>query len=240
MKKILFFVLISSCQVFAQSEEITNQLLGKKCKPIFEPISGEFKANHVEKIKINNQYKNLNYGFKFDNKTIDIQFHYPQNDSDNSCSYFIVFQKRINLIGKFENDFACDLDINSFKLYEGEFKNKKYLLLTCINNGSGGFSTTIIFHLFEVTNKHSILYHPLWSRYGSIACLGDFNKDGILDFLKIRNNERQTGTDTFKASLMSLDSTNIFKDLPKSKEWYFKRDYTKSNKIRIRIIKSSN
>lgn len=237
MKKILFFMLISS-QVFAQSEEVVNQIPDKKYKPIFKPILGEFTVNHVEKIKVNDEYKKLNYGFKFDSKKIDVQFHYPEKDSDNSCSYFVIFQKRINLIGKFENDFACDLDVNSFELYKGEFKNKNYLLLTCINNGSGGFATTIIFHLFDITNKNNIKYYPLWSRYGSINCFGDFNSDGVLDFLKIRNNEKQTGTDTFKTTLMTLDSLHtIFKDLPQSKHWYFKKIYTKKNRIRIKMIK---
>ncbi|PLK42105.1 hypothetical protein C0V77_22595 [Emticicia sp. TH156] len=141
----------------------------------------------------------------------------------------------------FEEGFACDIDLRTpemYQFYKFSFGNKNFIALTCINNGA---RTSFIFiHLFKL-NKDSVLYYPLWSRYGSINCLGDFNNDNVLDFLKIRSNEKQTGSDTFKASIMSLDrSETNFKDLFKSKEWYFKKVYTKRNKIQIKTIKPLN
>lgn len=199
--------------------------------------SGQVKAS-----KQNWEFKNTIQGEIYYSKLLSSVF--PLTYSyDGNCSRFEIKGKVFELNKYYGQGFACDLDFKvpeSYQFYEFSFGNKRYFALQCINNGSGSSTSLIFTHLFEIM-KDNVLYFPLWSRYGSIACLGDFNKDSILDFLKIRNNEIQTGTDTFKATLMSLDSSGIsFKDIPKSNEWYFKRVYTKKNRIEIKMIRPKN
>jgi hypothetical protein len=166
---------------------------------------------------------------------IDFPLVYKYNGD---CGIFEISGKKFPLNENFDDQFACDLDLttpSSYKIYKFVFKEKKYYALECITNGSR--TSFILIHLFDVTDNKNIIYYPLWSRYGSIKCLGDFNKDGVLDFLKIRNNEKYTGTDTFISTLMSLATNeHKFKDILESKEWVFKRVYHRNNTFRVKVL----
>ena len=187
---------------------------------------------------IKNSSQNGIYYSKLSSREFPLSYVY-----DGSCGKFSIRGSVFELDKYFENMVACDLDFKSpetYKFYKFSFDNKKYIALQCINNGSGSSTSIIFIHLFQI-NIDSIVYYPLWSRYGSIACLGDFNRDGVLDFLKIRGNELQTGKDTFNANLLSLDNKGIkFIDAPQSKKWCFKKYYTKDNEIKIKILKAVN
>lgn len=219
---ICFFMCIAILDSYAQ-----YGFVAKKLAPF-----GSIKPIKLNAIFINTKESNIYYS-KLSSLEFPLIYKY-----DGDCGKFELRGKTFNLSDSYENRLACDLDLtipNIFKVYKFIFRGQTYFALECINNGSR--TSFILIHLFKI-NKDKIEYYPLWSRYGSIKCLGDFNNDGVLDFLKIRNNEKHTGEDTFKANLMSLDSLkNRFEDYPKSKEWYFKRIYTKENSIKIEIIK---
>jgi hypothetical protein len=216
--------------------------IGIKAKSQYDFIAKQLvTSGQVKAIKQNWEFKNTNQGGTYYSNLSSSEFPLTYV-YDGNCGNFEIRGNVFALNKYFSDGLACDLDLRpeAYQFYKFDFGNKRYIALECINNGSGSATSFIFIHLFQI-NKDSVLYYPLWSRYGSIACLGDFNKDGVLDFLKIRNNEKQTGTDTFKAILMSLESTGVnFKDLPQSKEWYFKKVYTKKNKIRIKTIKPSH
>lgn len=216
---------------------IPETILKRKIKPIFHIISGSFESTKSTYAIVNGEKRKQNTEFKFSNSKINLSFSYPKTSSDSSCNYFILFGNKISLHNKFEQNFTCDLDINSFQVYVSEFNNRKYLLLNGINAGSGDFATTIIFLLFDITDKLKIKFYPLWSKYGSINCLDDFNRDGKLDFLKIRNNETKTGSNTFKVSFMSVDNVRFQFEDSLIKTWIIKRSYNQNNEIKFKVLK---
>ena len=172
-----------------------------KAVPVFKVVNGSFIAGDYKTAKANGDNKKVPYKYSFSMPGIKLEYCYPQTTSDGSCSYFIINNQRIDIKGKYESDFACDLDISSFNVYQGSFKGHKYVLLTCTNTGSGSSSSSVICNLFDVTNKGAIRYYPLWSKYGSQFSFGDYNKDGKLDFLQSRI---QGTNDVLRITLLTL------------------------------------
>ncbi len=172
-----------------------------KATPIFTSLKGSFKANKVKVLNINGSNKSQVYSYLYKAGALSLEYCYPARETDGGCSYFIINGHKVNLKGRFENDFACELDITSFRLYKGRYNGREYLLLTCINTGSGSSTSSVVCNLFDISDKKSIKYYPLWSKYGSPACFGDFNRDGILDFLRLRVDGDQ---ENLKLGLMSL------------------------------------
>jgi hypothetical protein len=169
----------------------------------FEPVPGVFCPKIFENINDRYGARKVAYGFEFANKSFNIKYYLPQQSTlnDSSCGYFVVFNQKIKMINSFEEDFACDLDVNSLKVYQFEFKGKNYLVITGIIQGSGNRTSDIVCNLFDITDRTNILYYPLWSKFGGISCFSDFNKDGYLDFLKVRTFRKY---DTLKITMMSL------------------------------------
>ncbi len=143
--------------------------------------------------------------------------------------------------GEFENDLlACNLDVTSFEIFRFTFGRKEYLLIKSIKAGSGEVTTYIIFHLFDITNLKKIEYYPLWSKYGSISCFGDFNHDGKLDFLRIRDNWKETGKNTYKANLETLDTYKLkFISNTPNEFIIFEKTYSINNNLVIKILHKS-
>ncbi|AMR32548.1 hypothetical protein A0256_14510 [Mucilaginibacter sp. PAMC 26640] len=189
---------------FAQSDNYYKGIV--KAVPIFKTVNNSFIAGDYKTAKANGEHKKVPYKYSFSMPGIKLEYCYPQIASDGSCSYFIINNQRVDIKGKYESDFACDLDISSFKVYQGSFKGRKYVLLTCINTGSGSSSSSVICNLFDITNKGTIKYYPLWSKYGSQFSFGDFNKDGNLDFLQSRI---QGENDILKVTLSTLKSNKF-------------------------------
>jgi hypothetical protein len=215
MREIITFVLFFIGNYsYAQYDNFFNSIISPKC--IFKPLKGEFVQGESKIIVKNGEKLPVTYSYQFNNKFIQLDFFYPKSAKDGSCSYFKIEGTRINLKSHFEEDFACDLDVTSFNVYQGSFRGRNYLLLTCINNGSGSSTTSVVCNLFDITDRKSIKYYPLWSKYGSSACFGDFNKDGILDFLKIRyfNGKR----DNLRIDLTSLQKDSFI--VPKDKNFF--------------------
>ncbi|HTD99293.1 MAG TPA: hypothetical protein VK668_08385 [Mucilaginibacter sp.] len=225
MKRILIIILLlwiksASAQYGSFYKSVINQ------PKLFKPLAGSFIAHKVKTTIVDGESRKLNYSYLFNNKSLRLEYFYPESKTDSGCSYFILNGHRVNLKGHFEHDFACDLDVASFKVYKGQYNGEKYLLLTCINTGSGSSTSSVICNLFDITDKRSIKYYPLWSKYGSESCFGDFDKDGSLDFLKVRI---QGDNDTLRLSLMSLKRERF---IPYKEDHYMILNYD-SKKIKI-------
>jgi hypothetical protein len=200
MKKLICGLLCSwTMMSYAQSDNYYKGIVS--AINIFKPVSGSFTAGDYQTEKSNGETKKVPYKYIFERSGIKLEYCYPKAASDGMCSYFIINGQRVAIKGKFESDFACDLDISSFNVYKGSFKGHKYVLLTCTNTGSGSSTSSVICNLFDMTNKSVIKYYPLWSKYGSQFSFGDFNKDGELDFLQSRI---QGETDVLKITLLTL------------------------------------
>lgn len=226
MRKILIIaLLLLASTTYGQYDGFYKSVIKKS--NIFNPLKGSFIVNRVKTKIVNGESRKLTYSYLFKNQSLKLEYCYPESKSDNGCSYFLLNGYRVNLKGNFESDFACDLDVTSFNMYKGQYKGKKYILLTGINNGSGSSTSSIICILFDITNKGGIKYYPLWSKYGGKECFGDFNNDGVLDFLKVRNEGDDT---TLKLTLMSLNKSKF---LPYKEDYYIKLKY---NGQKLKVI----
>lgn len=130
------------------------------------------------------------------------------------------------------------MDVTSLEVFTFTFTNRKYVLIQSIKAASGIATSYLIFHLFDITNKKDILYFPAWSIYGSKSCFADFDKDGKLDFLTIRNNSKNTDSETYKVTLASIDYTGLrFKSRNNYKYIIFRKTYNKKNDMVITVLK---
>lgn len=227
MKKILIAVLILfATKVYAQYNNFYDKII--KSKLIFKTLPGSFIAEKYKLFISTGDSTLLPYGYIFSDTSIKIEYYNPINNADSGCSYFVVNDQRINLKDHFRDNFACDLDMTSFKVYKGEYKGHKYILLTCINNGSGSSTSDVICNLFDVTYSKKITYYPLWSKYGSASSFGDFNNDGHLDFLQSRI---QGHNYLLKLTLLSLKNGKFF---PYNRSYYI---LIKKNNQNLEIVK---
>lgn len=217
MKTIILLVgLVISTGLSAQYEK-TFSVIGKKSFFKEEKIIVNTVRSDTSLVNGN---KNVTpYVFSIKGKAGAIEYFYtnPKELTDSSCGYFKIGSSKFFLKGKYENDFACDIDVYSLKMFSGTFRSKRYILLTGINNGSGSSTTSIICLLFDITNPKKIKFYPLWSKYGSDFCFQDFNNDGELDFLKVKQLKDMTGYKTLKLELMTLKGDEFVPYKPKDK-----------------------
>lgn len=142
-----------------------------------------------------------NYKYTYRNDSLEISFI----TSIDSCDYFIIMGKRF-MPSDFIKDFSvCELDITSFEIYNGHYKDKEYILLIGNNNGSGKSASNKLCFLLDISDKERIKIHTLWSLFGDALCFEDFNNDGVLDFLKIREKN-----DILIFSLMTLKDDSFY------------------------------
>ena len=168
---------------------------------LFKELRGEFKPILYEGVV--NETNTLPYVFAFSNRELPINFYRTRESelTDTSCNYFVINRQQIVLKGKFVRDFACDMDVSSFKVYNATLNSRKYLLISGITSGSGVAGTTVILLLFDVTDLNSIKYFPLWTKFGDALSFSDFNNDGNLDFIDIKPYQDR---DHFKANFTTL------------------------------------
>ncbi len=213
MRHIIKLVILSmslSLNSFGQGNRVLSQIIKSDLK--FQKQMGVFEPKEFE--TIDNQ--KIAYLFRFSNKLISIAYRQPKQSelSDTACGYFEINNSVVKMAGLFPDDFACEIDINSINVYTTQFHNKKYLLITAINKGSGLSASTIVMNLFDITNPSVILYYPLWSIYGNPSCFGDYNKDGVLDFLQVRSTGKNS---IFKIEFTSLKGNHF---IPSMKNYY--------------------
>ncbi len=188
----------------AQSDNYYKNVV--KAPIIFKSIGSFITDDFIPDYKTDGERKKVLYRYSFKLPFIMLQYYYPQPDLGSECGYLMVNNEKIDLKGKFEGNLGCELDVTSFNVYKGSFEGHKYILLTCINTGSGSSTSAVMCNLFDVTNKSAIKYYPLWSKYGSQFCFGDFNKDGELDFLQSRI---QGENDVLRITLLTLKSSKF-------------------------------
>lgn len=170
----------------AQEINIYRSLTGNN--NLFKPVHMSLIADMFENSTRNGKETKVPYAFSLRNNYCDIKYCFsaPSKMNDTSCGYFLLYGNRIDLKGKFEKNFACDLDPSSFQLYSSTYNKRRYLLLKATNSGSGGYSSMLTINLFDITDPMKIQYFPLWSKYGGSFCLGDFDHSGTLKFLRAR------------------------------------------------------
>lgn len=202
VNKFLLLTLMLICKFgYAQYDNTYLKIINSK--NLFKKVKGTF----FDKVKLDTiNGENVNYMYQFsDSLYIEVWFPFDTNSS--KCNYFSISHQQINIEGLFDNDFACELEIASLSVYKTEFYNKKYLLVTGINSGSGDYTTSVICNLFDIANHKKIIYYPLWSKYGGTSCFGDFNNNGKLDFLKVRN--YQGSRSTYIVTIMELTNDSF-------------------------------
>jgi len=150
--------------------------------------------DHIDfRMTSNNERENYKYTYRDDSLEISYM------TSVDSCDFFIIKGKRFMPSDIIKELSVCELDITSFEIYKGHFKDKNYILLIGNNNGSGKSVSNKLCFLLDISDKEQIKVHNLWSKFGDASCFEDFNNDGVLDFLKIRAKD-----DILVFSLMTL------------------------------------
>lgn len=196
--KLLTLFLLQLCTLYgySQYDNVYNRI--QKQSSFFRLVKGSF-FDIVSSKNVDGE--RVNYMYTFSDKSIKMSYVLSQaNSISDSCDYFLLFNKKFCPSEYIHDLPACELDINSFRLFKGVYNKHTYLLLTAINNGSGKSSTFVFCFLFDITDYNAIISYPLWSKYGGTSCFGDFNNDGKLDFLKVREKN-----DQLNMSIMMLD-----------------------------------
>ena len=205
MKMILFAIVILCANIaFSQYQDVYREI---GTRSIFRILPASLSVQASDTLdKGDPSQRVVAYSYKLAAGNWIVHYTYPKESqySDSSCGHFSINNQEFFLAGNFQDNFACDYDINSAKLYTGSFNGRKYLLLTGINSGSGEMTTNILCLLFDITNPKAIKFYPLWSKYGSQNCFQDFNKDGNLDFISVRHLKNSSDTYELKVQLMTL------------------------------------
>ena len=206
--------------------EIYIKSLIKVPKAVPNALSGQFLR------------KNSNIGsryYEFTNSSFPVCYYQPDGD----CGYFKLFGKEYTIKGKYEvwEEFGCDLDIETFKAFQLKLNNRNYFLLTSIAVSNGRGTRDVFCQLFDITDKSNVVHYPLWSVYGSSLSFGDYNGDGKVDFLEVRNENDEKNDNIFKMQFKTIDSKNLnFKNI-KGKYIIFKREFSK-NMAKTTIVKN--
>lgn len=179
------------------------------------PIEGEFKKSTEKQVGQEIMYyafSNINYDFCY----------YPKQPGID-CGYFSIGTHLIYLDNKYPHNLGCDLDYGSFNLAKLEMGERQYLVLTSIRYGSGTTTRYVYCNLFDVSHKNEIQFFPLWSMYGSSHCFGDYNDDGMIDFLQIRYDPEAKDNDIFRLTFSTIDGQEFKMD--EERYIIFRREY---------------
>ncbi len=200
---IVNMLLLVNSSLFGQYENTFSAITKTS---FLKPMDFSLNIYRSDTITIGGAISTVPYSYLLVGKDVRIEYVYSKQSEldDSSCGHFLINGQKYLLKGKFESDFACDIDVYSLKLFSGKFKNQQYMLVKGNSNGSGSSTTSVICFLFDISNKKNITYYPLWSKYGSENCFQDFNGDGHLDFLRIRNLNLSSSSKDLKIDIMSL------------------------------------
>lgn len=231
MKILIFFLLITflvCSRSTAQYDFIIDDLKIKSTS-IPKLINGYFYLRNE-----NQNGKDIKY---YDFSSADYDFCYYPKQQGLNCGYFVVNGIPIIIEGKYPFDLGCDLDYGSFELFNITVNTKKYLALICIRYGSGSTTKNVYCNLFDVSMKGEVAFLPLWSLYGSGKCFGDFNSDGIIDFLEIRYDANSKDNNIFRVNLLTLNDIGL---MQKTNSYLtFRREYSNDGTIQVKVIERS-
>jgi hypothetical protein len=167
----------------------------------FKRIEGDFiKKNGTQNGSINECFEFIN--------DANIELCYFPVQSDVDCGYFIIKKQKFG--GELYNSkLACDLDYGSFEVFQLNMKSSgKFLLINSIGNVSGTATRRVFSNLFKITET-GLVYFPLMSIYGSANNFGDFNNDGILDYIEVTYDKFDPN---FKAIFTTISDDKFVKD----------------------------
>lgn len=124
-------------------------------------------------------------------------------------------------IEKNGNRIPLDLDILNASLFECTAFKKNYFCIISGGTGlykSGTFQEIKFFVLIDITDKNNIVFYELFSRASSIHSIGDFNKDGVLDFLYVENDSLKSKT--YLVTLYTIQGKQFIPIFKKSKNYF--------------------
>ncbi|MDX2046939.1 MAG: hypothetical protein SFU87_09135 [Chitinophagaceae bacterium] len=176
---ILFLSLLSS-----------EQKVHLKVEEIGSPGRKEIKVN-----KINNEFKLLNANDDVSeyelvaNKNLSVKiFQYGGDAADviKIGKFKFTVAKSINPL--IEKDFNPRyLSTSMMETYNLFYKRKKYLIIIAKSSGAAGKAINYsLYQIFDITSSKEIKYYPATSYFGNIKNITDLDKDGNLDFLKVK------------------------------------------------------
>jgi hypothetical protein len=128
------------------------------------------------------------------------------------------------------------LDLNmgrSSDVYTFVFNNRNYYCIIAGGTGlfnSGSFQRTRFFILIDVTDKKNVLFYEIWTRNRSIFSIGDFNNDGVLDFLQLTGDLEDGPTKIIPHTIVNDKLVPMLKD---EKEYYIIIKERENGKIEI-------
>jgi hypothetical protein len=124
--------------------------------------------------------------------------------------------------------FYCDIEkafrqstSNFLEIYEFSYLGKKYLALTSLRDDCVGNACAYkCYNLFDITNPKQISQVSFASIHGGVDSFGDFNFDGIMDFVRVMPKEADNtkgakadgSTYTLTAYTIGLGNVNQLKN----------------------------
>lgn len=103
--------------------------------------------------------------------------------------------------------FYCDIEkafrqstSNFLDIYEFSYLGKKYLALVSLRDDCvGGACNYKCYNLFDITNQKQIIQTSFASIYGGKDSFGDYNFDGIMDFVRVMPKDADNVSKTAKS-----------------------------------------
>jgi len=143
---------------------------------------------------------------------IDLKYYLPSREGKkiSKKGFFRYNGKKMFVNIKEENNEKWDeLDESSLELFRTAFKGKNYLLIT--GTASGPRTAVDVFCLLmNITDSKNPKTNFLHTTLGGYFCFGDFNEDGILDFLDL--NKIGDDYDKLRVTLKSMLDGHDFVD----------------------------
>lgn len=89
--------------------------------------------------------------------------------------------------------YTFDISEEDVEVYDFTIANKHYVVISAFSSlVAEQKDDVVIFNIFEVTNPDDVKYYMMRSTNGASCNIGDFNNDGVLDFISAKkawNNE---------------------------------------------------
>lgn len=139
-----------------------------------------------------------------------------------------------------------NMNLLNGKGYVFQLQNKKYVCFVAGGLAEYQIGTNqriTFFAIFDITDTNNIKYFMLRGIYGCIQNIGDFNNDGILDFLHVQYNNEELRKEEkvcnkFQMTLLTLDNDNFIPILSNGTplKGFYETDCQENGKSELREI----